>query len=118
MQLHPDQIEGLENYRIFLLHSCIINVGYPPGDISIEMMKQDDTEFTTLNVDLHTSNDVINNTACSITRTVTFGFVFTAAMDRATMRCSVTHDLFTEESFVYSNNDTVSLISSKLTSKC
>ncbi|XP_071163004.1 uncharacterized protein [Mytilus edulis] len=111
LQLHPDQIAGLLNYRTWLRHSCITDVGYPPGEISIEMMKQDESEFTKLNVDLHTSNDVINNTACSITRTVTFGFVFTAAMDRATMRCSVTHDLFTEESFVYSNNDTVSLIS-------
>lgn len=82
------------------------------------MMKQDDTEFTKLNVNLHTSNDDINNTACSITRTVTFGFVFTAAMDRAIMECSVKHDLITEESFVYSNNDTVSPISSKFTSKC
>ncbi|XP_052105716.1 serine-rich adhesin for platelets-like isoform X2 [Mytilus californianus] len=110
LQLHPDQIAGLGSYRTWLLHSCIINVGYPPGEISIEMMKQDDAGFTKLNVHFHTSNDDLDNTTCSITRTVKFGFVFTADMDKATMRCSVTHDLFPEDPFVYSNNETVSLI--------
>ncbi|VDI25493.1 Hypothetical predicted protein, partial [Mytilus galloprovincialis] len=110
LQLHPDQIAGLGSYRNWLLHSCKINVGYPPGKISIEMMKQDDTEFNKLDVTIHDTNDDTDNVTCSITRTVTFGFVFTADMDKATIRCSVTNDFDTEDPFVYSNNNTVSLI--------
>ncbi|XP_063428142.1 mucin-3B-like isoform X2 [Mytilus trossulus] len=110
LQLHPDQIAGLLNYRTWLLHSCIINVGYPPGEISIEMMKQDETEFNNLNVIIHATDDDIDNTTCSYVRTTKFGFDFTADMDKAIMRCTVTHDLFTVDDVVYSNNETVSLI--------
>ncbi|CAG2239310.1 unnamed protein product [Mytilus edulis] len=110
LQLHPDQIAGLEKYRPSFLHTCKINVGYPPGEISIEILKQGATEFQTLNVDFHTHSDTVDNTTCSITRTAPFGILFTSDMDKATIRCSVSHDLIPNDELVYSNNETVSLV--------
>lgn len=120
LQLNPDQIAGLGSYRSWLLHTCVIKVGYPPGEIHIEMLKPGDTKFSNLNVTFHTTTDRIENTTCSVTRTVTFGITFTSDMDKATIRCSVKHDLFPNDQIVYSNNETVSIIPRKLlcTSRC
>lgn len=113
MQLHPDQIAGLGSYRSWLLHTCEINVGYPPGEIRIEMLKPGDTEFSNLNVNFEAVTDTFGNTTCSVTRTVTFGITFTSEMDKATIRCGVKHDLLPNDQLVYSNNETVSLIPCK-----
>ncbi|XP_071163007.1 serine-rich adhesin for platelets-like isoform X2 [Mytilus edulis] len=110
LQLHPDQIAGLDDYRSDFFHTCEINVGYPPGEIRIEMLKQGAAEFKTLNVDFHTHSDTVDNTTCSVTRTAPFGILFTSDMDKATIRCSVSHDLIPNDQLVYSNNETVSLV--------
>lgn len=112
--LHPDQIVGLENYRDWLLHSCTIDIGYPAGKIEIEILKEEDAAFKNMNVNFDKTTDIADNVTCSITRTVEFGILFTSDMDNAIIRCSVQQNSFPNDPNIYSNNETVSLIPSKL----
>ncbi|VDI58786.1 Hypothetical predicted protein [Mytilus galloprovincialis] len=52
LQLSPDQIANLGTYRSWFLHSCEADIGYPAGDLSIEIMKSGDLEFRTLMLQL------------------------------------------------------------------
>lgn len=112
LTLHPDQIAGLGAYRSFHLHICEANIGYPRGEIQIEILNQRESKFKVLNVDIMSSNEN-SDSACSITKTIEFGIVFTADMDKATIRCRVKSNLFPDDPLIYSNNDTVSIIPSK-----
>ncbi|CAG2224128.1 unnamed protein product [Mytilus edulis] len=108
LRLNPDQIADLAIYRNWLLHTCEADIGYPAGDISIEIMKSGDLEFRKLDVTIERSED--NITSCEIHRKIEFGIVFTSDMEKAIIRCKVINTYFPDTTAFYSNNDTVSLI--------
>ncbi|CAG2226462.1 unnamed protein product [Mytilus edulis] len=110
LQLNPDQIADLAIYRDWLLHSCEADIGYPAGDLSIEIMKSGDLEFRKLDVTIESSED--NITSCEIHRKIEFGIVFTSDMEKATIRCTVMNKYFPDTPAFFSNNETVALIPS------
>ncbi|CAC5391881.1 unnamed protein product [Mytilus coruscus] len=85
LQLNPDQIADLAVYRHWLLHSCEADIGYPAGNISIEIMKAGDLEFRKLDVIIESTED--NITSCEIHRNIKFGILFTSDMEKAIIRC-------------------------------
>ncbi|VDI83313.1 Hypothetical predicted protein [Mytilus galloprovincialis] len=109
LQLSPDQIANLGTYRSWFLHSCEANIGYPAGDLSIEIMKSGDVEFRKLHVTIESSQD--NKTSCEIHRKIEFGILFTSDMEKAIIRCKVINRFFQDSSAFYSNNETILLIS-------
>lgn len=112
LKLHPDQIVG--SYNNLRLHICEANIGYPGGDIQIEILNHGETEFEVLNIDIVNSNENIDSDMCFISKKVEFGIIFTSNMDKATIRCRVSsNNLFPDDPIIYSNNDTVSIIPSK-----
>ncbi|XP_071162983.1 uncharacterized protein [Mytilus edulis] len=108
LQLSPDQIANLGTYRSWFLHSCEADIGYPAGDLSIEIMKSGDLEFRTLDVTIESSQD--NKTSCEIHRKIEFGILFTSDMEKAIIRCKVMNTFFKNSSEFYSNNETILLI--------
>ncbi|CAG2222206.1 unnamed protein product [Mytilus edulis] len=108
LKLSPDQIANLGTYRSWFLHSCEADIGFPAGDLSIEIMKSGDLEFRSLDVTIESSQD--NKTSCEIHRKIEFGIVFTSNMEKAIIRCKVMNTFFQDSSAFYSNNETISLI--------
>ncbi|XP_071162982.1 uncharacterized protein [Mytilus edulis] len=104
LKLSPDQIAN----RSWFLHSCEADIGFPAGDLSIEIMKSGDLEFRSLNVTIESSQD--NKTSCEIHRKIEFGILFTSDMEKAIIRCKVMNTFFQDSSAFYSNNETISLI--------
>lgn len=103
-------------YRLPHLHICEADIGYPRGEIQIEILNQGESEFEVLNVDIISSTENTDS-PCSITKKVSFGIVFTSNMDKAIIRCRVKSKMFPDDPLIYSNNGTISLIPSKYKSK-
>ncbi|CAC5391884.1 unnamed protein product [Mytilus coruscus] len=108
LQLSPDQIANLGMYRSWFLHSCEADIGYPAGNLNIEIMKSGDLEFRKLDVTIEITED--NKTQCEIHRKINFGILFTSDMEKAIIRCKVMNKFFPDSSAFYSNNETVLLI--------
>ncbi|XP_052105723.1 uncharacterized protein LOC127738486 isoform X3 [Mytilus californianus] len=108
LQLSPDQIANLGMYRSWFLHSCEADIGYPPGNLSIEIMKSGELEFRKLDVTIERSED--NKTSCEFHRKIEFGILFTSDMEKAIIRCKVMNKFFPDSSAFYSNNETILLI--------
>ncbi|VDI83311.1 Hypothetical predicted protein [Mytilus galloprovincialis] len=107
-QLNPDQIADPEVSRNLLPHTCEAYVGYPAGDISIEILKSGEQEFRKLDVIIESTVD--NRTSCEIHRKIVFRIVFTSDMEKAIIRCSVINKHFPDSPAFYSKNETVRLI--------
>lgn len=110
--MHPDQVAGLEDYRSWLLHSCTGDVGLPAGDLSIEIKKESDIDFSPLTVDVVETNDVQSD-FCTDRKEIKFGVNFTTNMNNALIRCLVKNGHFVNYSMQYSNTEMVSLIPRK-----
>lgn len=76
-------------------------------------MKSGDLEFRTLDVTIESSQD--NKTSCEIHRKIEFGILFTSDMEKAIIRCKVMNTFFQDSSAFYSHNETILLISGKIT---
>ncbi|XP_063427236.1 uncharacterized protein LOC134710770 [Mytilus trossulus] len=106
LHLNPDQIAEVK--RKLLPHNCEAYVGYPAGDLSIEILKSGELEFKKLDVIIE--NTVDNRTSCEIHRKIDFRIVFTSDMEKAIIRCSVINKHFPDSPAFYSKNETVRLI--------
>ncbi|XP_076098972.1 uncharacterized protein LOC143068639 isoform X2 [Mytilus galloprovincialis] len=107
-QLNPDQIADPEVRRNLLPHNCEAYVGYPAGDLSIEILKSGELEFRKLDVITESTED--NKTSCEIHRKINFRIVFTSDMEKAIIRCSVINKHFPDSPAFHSQNETVFLI--------
>ncbi|CAC5391883.1 unnamed protein product [Mytilus coruscus] len=92
LQLNPHQRVDLEDNRNSVLHSCEADVGFPAGNLSIEIMKSGELEFRKLNVATISTED--SKTSCEIHRKINFGILFTSDMEKAIIRCKVIHNYF------------------------
>lgn len=110
-QLNPDQIADPEVSRNLLPHTCEAYVGYPAGDITIEILKSGEQEFRKLDVIIESTVD--NRTSCEIHRKIVFRIVFTSDMEKAIIRCTVINKHFPDSPAFYSKNETVRLIPGK-----
>ncbi|XP_076095544.1 uncharacterized protein LOC143066522 [Mytilus galloprovincialis] len=107
-RLNPDQIADPEVSRNLLSHNCEAYVGYPAGDLSIEILKSGELAFRKLDVLIENTED--NNTSCEIHRKIIFRIVFASDMEKAIIRCSVINKYYPDSPAFYSNNETVFLI--------
>lgn len=94
-----------------LSHSCEAYIGYPAGDISIEILKSGELEFRKLDVIIESTED--NRTSCEIHRKIDFRIIFTSDMEKAVIRCSVNNTYYPDSPAFYSQNETVFLIPGK-----
>ena len=113
LKLDADQIADLGTYRSWLLHYCEADTGYPGGELKIEILLEGENEFKIFN---ETQDVVVTDSTenCIGLRRITFGIFFTSDMNGAIIRCGVTNGIFGDDVLAYSNNETVSLIPSKI----
>ncbi|CAG2226463.1 unnamed protein product [Mytilus edulis] len=71
LKLNPHQIADLEDNIHWYMHSCEANVGYPAGNLSIEILKSGELEFRKLDITTVTTED--KKTSCEIHRKIDFG---------------------------------------------
>jgi hypothetical protein len=113
LKLNADQIADLVAYRSLLLHYCEADIGYPGGELKIEILLEGENDFKIFNE----TQDVVGTDStqnCINLRRITFGILFTSDMNGAIIRCGVTNRIFGDDVLTYSNNETVSLIPSKI----
>ena len=113
LKLNADQIADLGTYRNWLLHYCEADTGYPGGELKIEILLEGENDFKIFNE----TQDVVGTDStqnCINLRRITFGILFTSDMNGAIIRCGVTNRIFGDDVLTYSNNETVSLIPSKI----
>lgn len=113
LKLNADQIADLGTYRNWLHHYCEADTGYPGGELKIEILLEGENEFQIFN---ETQDVVVTDSTqnCAIRRTIKFGILFTSDMNGAIFRCGVINRIFGDDVLAYSNNETVSLIPSKI----
>jgi hypothetical protein len=113
LKLNADQIVDLGTYRNWLLHYCEADTGYPGGELKIEILLEGENEFKIFN---ETQDAVVTDSTqnCIGLRKIKFGILFTSDMNGAIIRCGVTNRIFGDDVLTYSNNETVSLIPSKI----
>lgn len=90
---------------------CEADIGFPEGEIQIEILNQGETEFSVLNVKVLDITD--DGDSCFTRRKLKFGIDFTTLMDKAIIRCKIKSYLFPDDKDIYSNNETVAIIPSK-----
>ena len=114
LNLHPDQVEGLsnDNYKNDLYHSCNVDLGFPAGETIVQVLKEKDTQFTPLDIWIEPDNTTLDE-QCTNNKDVKFEIRFTSDMNNAVIRCGVKNQHFQNYITLYSNNETVSLISSE-----
>ncbi|CAG2222203.1 unnamed protein product [Mytilus edulis] len=109
LQLDPDQIQGLATIRNDRLHSCNASVGKEAGELIVEILFKGADKFQTLIPEyMDTPKDTTTN--CMITRTLHFWVNFTAAMNNASIRCSVINSQFPTDPAIYSIPEQLFLI--------
>lgn len=87
--------------------TCTGDLGYPPKNLSAEILKSGDTQFTKL------SEVTIDNSVakCSdTTRTLEIPLVWSAEIDDAIVRCVIEDEK--QETTTHSSNDTIDTIKS------
>lgn len=109
LQLDPDQIEGLTTIRYDRLHSCNASVGKEAGELMVEILFKGADKFQTL-IPEYMATPINTTTNCMITRTLHFWVNFTAAMNNASIRCSVINGQFPTDPAIYSIPEQLFLI--------
>ena len=111
LKLNADQIADLETCRSGSSHYCEADTGYPGGQLIIEILLEGENEFKIFN---ETQDAVVSTQNCIGLRKMEFGILFTPDMNGAIIRCGVVNRIFGDDVLTYSNNETVSLIPSKI----
>ncbi|XP_060070856.1 mucin-2-like [Ylistrum balloti] len=91
-------------------HTCSVDVGYPEGNIDIEILRKGDVMFQQLtSTDLNDVSTTPNTWECDdALRTVSFGINFHEDMEEALVRCVVTNS--NGDIRTYSDNATIELV--------
>lgn len=111
MTIHSDQVAGLTSPRPSNLHICTGFIGNSTGDIKVQIQFAGSDNYQTIIPIYTTRTDTTEN--CGIRRVLKFWIGFTVAMYNATIRCKVTNGLHQDVSPIYSNSETLILVSSK-----
>lgn len=111
MTIHSDQVAGLTSPRSSNLHICTGFIGNSTGDIKVQIKMAGSDNYQTIIPIYTTRTDTTEN--CGIKRVLKFWIGFNVTMYNATIRCKVTNGLNQDVSPIYSNSETLKLVSSK-----
>ena len=110
--MHVDQVIDLGFYRSGSENECEAEVGYPAGNLIIEVKYNNSTQFEEIPpIDISYVDNTTTPGNCSFRQILKFGMNYSVAMDNGKIRCRVNHPIFAE---IISDEKDLLLIPSKI----